>query len=147
MAGLNQSDVVDAAAEKVVGPSRSSFVLWVCNVHRLVFGIDNIIIAKEPTGLVIPRQQRNDAGRPHETFSRRAQHPWLIEMSLPDAWFETRSSLRRHEHGSQRWENHLSRPVVVSQGLKSAVELVELVNKHFKHPEMDGVRVKDDSQR
>ena len=28
------------------------------------------------------------------------------------------------------------------KSLKSAVELVELVNKHFKHPEMDSVRVK-----
>lgn len=65
------------------------------------------------------------------------------EMSLPDAWFKTRKFVF-DGHGTG-----LSEDGIVSRdlwwfptGLKSAVELMELMNTHFTHPEMGDVRAK-----
>ena len=65
------------------------------------------------------------------------------EMSLPDAWFETRKFAFDGTGTGVKDGKITSRDLWwFPKSLKSAVELVELVNKHFKHPEMDSVRVK-----
>ena len=64
------------------------------------------------------------------------------EMSLPDAWLDTKVHFRRHGTGVKDGKITSRDLWWFPKSLKSAVELVELVNKHFKHPEMDSVRVK-----